>query len=112
MLSVRVTRNSRSTFRSVPSSGRRVIVRAENEVKVTGGYNENDGTLSSPEPETKKAPKQNADGTYYIDELEVCDLIATSTLTLNLCRFCPGNLSCGKDTLIPNTCGDTQNGTA
>lgn len=46
---------------------RNVAVRAE--VKVTGEYNEGDGKVSVPN-EVKDAAK-NADGTYYIDELDV-----------------------------------------
>lgn len=45
-----------------------VAIRAE--VKVTGEYNEGDGKVTVPS-EVKKEAAKNADGTYYIDELDV-----------------------------------------
>lgn len=47
-----------------------IAVRAD--VKVTGEYNEDDGKVTVPSSTEKKEAKQNADGTYYIDDLDVC----------------------------------------
>lgn len=58
----------------------RGIVSVRAEVKVTGEYNEGDGKVSIPDAQKKEA-KQNADGTYYIDELEVCSLRSREIVT-------------------------------
>jgi len=48
---------------------RSVAVRAD--VKVTGEFNEGDGKVTVPSSQEKKEAVKNADGTYYIDDLEV-----------------------------------------
>lgn len=70
-------------------ASRKVSCRAEGS-KVTREFNENDGTLNVPKPdsETEAEPKMNPDGTYYADELPV--------------RFCfPGMPLCWVDAVSP-----------
>eukprot|EP00892_Ulva_mutabilis_P002088 jgi/Ulvmu1/11880/UM081_0038.1 len=71
MLALGVARTRISTRASRRSGHGRVVVRAD--VKVTGEYNEDSGQVSGPPPAEKKEAKQNADGTYYIDDLEAAE---------------------------------------